>query len=590
MKVVFDLESDGLLPELTKIHCIGHYDLDERSGVVNLVHTAQDIEETIRMIQGADEIIGHNIIAFDIPALQKVYPWFKPTGKITDTLVISRLVAADLINDDANSVSLPEGFPKRLWGSHSLRAWGLRMGTMKGDYDGGWEECNQEMLDYCIQDVNVTSSLYSYLMVKAADFSERSLDLEHELAEICFRIGNNGWTFDRDGANDLYAELAKLRIQLEKDLQELFEPWEVHQVFIPKVNNKARGYVKGEPFTKVSVVEFNPNSRKHIHRCLVDKYGWKPKQFTPSGEAKVDEQVLSQLPYPEAQKLAKFFLVQKRIAQLAEGSQAWMKKVDSDGKIRHTIISGGTVSGRAAHRSPNAANVPSTRSAFGKQCRDLWTVPKGWTLCGADLSGLELRCLAHYLEDDGEYAKQILESDIHTFNQNAAGLATRDEAKRFIYSLLFGAGDKLIGEIVGGNSKDGKRLKAAFDYNVPAFVRLKKELQQAFKRGYLKGLDGRKLFVRSEHRCLSQLLQSSGAVLCKQWLALIDKEITKQGLEAYIVGWVHDEVQIACKTKEIANDVGNITRRMAKEAGEAFQFNLSVEAEFNLGRTWSDTH
>jgi DNA polymerase I-like protein with 3'-5' exonuclease and polymerase domains len=217
-------------------------------------------------------------------------------------------------------------------------------------------------------------------------------------------------------------------------------------------------------------------------------------------------------------------------------------------------------------------------------------VPKGWTLCGADLSGLELRCLAHYLEDDGEYAKQILESDIHTFNQNAAGLATRDEAKRFIYSLLFGAGDKLIGEIVGGNSKDGKRLKAAFDYNVPAFVRLKKELQQAFKRGYLKGLDGRKLFVRSEHRCLSQLLQSSGAVLCKQWLALIDKEITKQGLEAYIVGWVHDEVQIACKTKEIANDVGNITRRMAKEAGEAFQFNLSVEAEFNLGRTWSDTH
>ena len=352
----------------------------------------------------------------------------------------------------------------------------------------------------------------------------------------------------------------------------------------------AHGYVKGEIFTKVSVVEFNPNSRKHIHRCLVDKYGWKPKAFTPSGEAKVDEQVLSQLPYPEAQKLAKFFLVQKRIAQLAEGSQAWMKKVDSDGKIRHTIISGGTVSGRAAHRSPNAAQVPSTRAAFGKQCRDLWTVPKGWTLCGADLSGLELRCLAHYLDDGGEYAKQILESDIHTFNQEAAGLATRDEAKRFIYSVLFGGGDKLIGEIVGGASADGKRLKAAFDKNVPAFARLKQELQQAFKRGYLKGLDGRKLFVRSEHRCLSQLLQSSGAVLCKQWLALIDKEITKQGLEAYIVGWVHDEVQIACKTKEIANDVGNITRRMAQEAGEAFQFNLPIDAEFNLGKTWSDTH
>lgn len=229
MKVIFDLESDGLLDQLTKIHCIGHYDLDARSGQVSLAHTDQDIEQCIRMLQDADEIIGHNIIAFDIPAIQKVYPWFKPTGKITDTLVISRLVAADLITDDATSVSLPDDFQKRLWGSHSLRAWGLRMGTMKGDYDGGWEECNQEMLDYCIQDVNVTSSLYSHLMVKAADFSERSLDLEHELAEICFRIGNNGWTFDRDGANDLYAELAKLRIQLEKDLHELFEPWEVRQ-------------------------------------------------------------------------------------------------------------------------------------------------------------------------------------------------------------------------------------------------------------------------------------------------------------------------------------------------------------------------
>jgi DNA polymerase I-like protein with 3'-5' exonuclease and polymerase domains len=590
VRLVFDLESNGLLDQLDVIHCIGVADLDKPKDDIRIYHGDKDIEACLKLLMSADELIGHNIIAFDIPALQKVYTWFKPTAKLTDTLVLSRLVAADLINDDAISVSLPEDFQKRMWGSHSLKAWGLRMGTMKGDYEGGWEECNQDMLDYCVQDVNVTTALHEYLIKQSKDFSQRSLDLEHELAEVCFRIGNNGWTFDQEGANELYAELAKLRISLEKDLQELFEPWEIHQEFIPKVNNKSRGYVKGEPFTKVTVVEFNPNSRKHIHRCLVEKYGWKPAEFTPSGEAKVDETVLSKLPYPEAQKLAKFFLVQKRIAQLAEGSQAWMKKVDSDGKIRHTIISGGTVSGRASHRSPNAAQVPSTRAAFGKQCRDLWTVPKGWTLCGADLSGLELRCLAHFLEDGGEYAKQILESDIHSYNQKAAGLKTRDEAKRFIYSVLFGGGDKLIGQIVGGSAKDGKRLKDAFDTNVPAFARLKQELKQAFKRGYLKGLDGRKLFVRSEHRCLSQLLQSSGAILCKQWLAKIDQEITKQGLEAYIVGWVHDEVQIACRTKEIADHVGDITRRMAQEAGEAFSFKIPIEAEYNLGRTWSDTH
>ena len=589
MRLVFDLESNGLLKELDTIHCIGVQDLDEL-GPVKVYTGEEQLKDCLKILSEADELVGHNIINFDIPALKKVYPDWTYKAELTDTLVISRLVFADLMNDDATSVSLPEDFQKRLWGSHSLKAWGLRMGTMKGDYSGGWEECNQQMLDYCAQDVLVTSKLYFHLMNRAEGFSDTSLKLEHELAEICDRIGSNGWTFDSKAANELYAELAAIRIQLEKDIAGLFPPWEIRTEFIPKANNKKFGYVKGEPFTKVKVVEFNLNSRRHIHKCLVDKYGWKPKEYTASGDAKIDESTLHKLPYPEAKILAKHFLINKRIAQLAEGSAAWMKKVDEDGKIRHTIISGGTVSGRASHRSPNAAQVPAVRAAFGKQCRDLWTVPKGWTLCGADLSGLELRCLAHYLQDGGEYAEQILSGDIHTYNQKAAGLKTRDEAKTFIYATLYGGGDKLIGEIVGGTAKDGKRLKGDFDKNVPAFARLKQELKQAFKRGYLKGLDGRKLFVRSEHRCLSQLLQSAGAILCKQWVAHIDREITKQGLDAYIVGWVHDEVQVACRTKEIAENVGDITRRVAEQTGQDFQINLPIEAEYQLGRTWADTH
>ena len=593
MSLVFDLESNGLLDQLDTIHCIAILDTetgDRRKNASQIYHGPEGIAAALELLAEADEIIGHNIINFDIPALQKVYPSWRPKGTITDTLVLSRLVSADLMNDDAVSVSLPDGFQKRMWGSHSLKAWGLRMGTMKGDYEGGWEECNQDMLDYCEQDVRVTYELYKKLMKDSKDFSGRSIDLEHELAEVCNRIGNNGWTFDVKAAGELYAELASIRIELEKELDELFEPWEIRTEFIPKVNNKTRGYVKGEPFTKVKVVEFNPNSRKHIHFCLVKKYGWKPKAFTPSGEAKVDETVLSQLPYPEAQKLAKFFLVQKRIAQLAEGSQAWMKVCGKDGKLRHSIVSGGTVSGRASHRYPNLAQVPSTRAAFGKKCRDLFTAPKGWCLVGADLSGLELRCLAHYLQDDGEYAEQILSGDIHTYNQKAAGLKTRDEAKTFIYATLYGGGDGLIGKIVGGTAKDGKRLKADFDKNVPAFKKLKQELNTAYQRGYLKGMDGRKLFVRSEHRCLSQLLQSAGAILCKQWVALVDKELTTQKIDAYIMGWIHDEVQIACRTEEVATHVGDITRRMAEETGRAFNIQLPIEAEFSVGATWSDTH
>ena len=277
---------------------------------------------------------------------------------------------------------------------------------------------------------------------------------------------------------------------------------------------------------------------------------------------------------------------------LAEGNAAWMKLADSDGKIRHNLVSLGTVSGRCACRSPNLQQVPSTRAVYGKECRDLFTVPKGWKLLGADLSGIELRCLAHLLDDGGEYAKQIMESDIHSFNQKAAGLATRDQAKTFVYSMIFGGGDTLIGKIVGGGAKDGKRLKADFDKNVPAFKSLRNELATAYKKkGFIKGIDGRKLYIRSDHRCLSQILQNAGAVIAKKWVQLIDQEITNQGIDAYIVGFIHDEVQIACKNDEVAQYVGhNITGRMAQKSGQEFGFQIPIEAEFSVGKTWSDTH
>ena len=592
-RYIFDLETNGLLDDLTKIHCIGLHQIDnnDRRRNSESVYHGDDIPLALVLLSEAEEIIGHNIINFDIPAIKKVVPDWDTKAKITDTIVLSRLLHADLMNEDATSVSLPDGFQKRLWGSHSLKAWGLRMGTMKGDYSGGWEECNQDMLDYCEQDVHVTLQLYKKLMADAINFSDESIELEHSLATICDEIGNNGWTFDVDAANALYADLAKKRIELEKELAALFEPWELETPFIPKRDNKTLGYKKGEVFFKKKVIEFNPNSRKHIHKCLVEKYGWKPKSFTPSGDAKVDEEILLKLPYPEAKKLAEFFLIQKRIAMLAEGSQGWLKVCGKDGRIRHSIVAQGTVSGRAAHRSPNLGQVPSTRALYGKECRDLFTVPKGWVLLGSDLSGLELRCLAHFLNDGGEYAKQILEGDIHTYNQKAAGLPTRASAKTFIYSVMYGGGDGLVGAQVGGGAKEGRKLKRDFMQSIPAFKQLISELKRAYdSRGYLKGIDGRKLFVRSDHRCLSQLLQSAGAIVCKKWLKLIHNEIKNQNLDAEILGWIHDEVQIACRTKEVAEHVGDITGRMAKEAGTHFGFKIPIESEYSVGRTWSDTH
>lgn len=580
---IFDLESNGLLDTVDRIHCICIKDLD--TGDMHSF-TPDNIEEGVKLLQEMDYICGHNVIAYDIPAIQIVYPWFKPVGKIEDTLVLSRLIKADLLTDDAMDQSV--GLAKRLWGSHSLKAWGIRTQKFKGDYDGGWETFSQEMLDYCKQDVELTTHIYD--MFLSSNFSEESIDLEHEKAHVCLSISNAGWTFDVKKAGDLYAKLSRLRADLEDELQDLFEPWTVETEFIPKVNNKSRGYVKGEVFIKKKVVEFNPNSRIHIHKCLVDKYGWKPTQYSAQGAATIDDTILAKLHYPEAKKLATYFILQKRIAQLAEGKAAWLKLVDSKGILRHNLIPNGTISSRCSARSPNLQQVPRVSAPHGKECRELFTAPEGWVIMGSDLSGIELRCLSHVLDDNGEYAEQILEGDIHTYNQHKFGCKSRDISKRLIYSLIYGGGDKLLGEVVGSDAKEGRRLKTNYDRSVPAFARLKRDLSSAAKRGYLIGLDGRHLYIRSAHRQLSQLLQSSGAIIAAKWVCKIHREIERNFKnDAFIMGWIHDEVQIACKP-EVAEDVGSLSLRMAEETGNHFKMSIPITAEFNIGRTWAETH
>ena len=583
MRLVFDIETNGLLPELTTIHCIAFKNID-----TNEIKSfgPEGVEDALLFLSKATELIGHNIINFDIPAIQKVYPGWNTEAKITDTLILSRLIKADLKNEDFERNHQAE-FPKKLYGSHALKAWGLRLGNHKGDYDGGWDSFNVEMLHYMEQDVQVTHDLLKFLQPDA--WSQESIDLEHEVAHITDAIGKAGWTFDTKKAGELYAALAQERAKLELEMADLFEPWEIHEEFIPKVNNKKLGYVKGEPFTKVTVVEFNHNSRRHIEHCLKLKYAWQPKSYTPAGHAIIDDVVLGELHYPEAQKLSQLFLLSKRLGQLAEGGQAWLKRVDADGKLRHSIVSNGTVTGRASHRFPNLAQVPATRLPWGQQCRELFTVDPGYSLCGTDLSGLELRCLAHFLDDGGAYAKEILDGDIHTTNQKAAGLDTRDQAKTFIYALLYGAGDAKIGSIIDKGAKEGKLLKERFMEALPAFRTLKKAVEQASKRGFIKGLDGRQVKVRSAHAALNTLLQSAGGLICKKWLCLVDQEIKAQGIDAQIIAWVHDELQISVK-KGSEQDVCNIARRSAEKAGESFGFRIPVGADATIGGTWADTH
>ena len=582
MRLIADIETDGFLDKLTKIHCIAVMNADDSSQ--RWVYSPDSIEEGVQQLSQASELIMHNGIAFDIPAIQKIYPHFSVDKMtVTDTLVLSRLIRPDLKNEDFLSQ-----LPKKLHGSHSLKAWGQRLGEMKGDFGEttDWSVWTQEMQDYCEQDVTVTHKLWEALAPH--EWSEKAISFEHDLAELCHRIGNAGWTFDMDKAAVLYGRLSQERSELEKELLELFPAWTIEEEFIPKVNNSKLGYEKGVPFIKTKTIEFNPNSRRHIEFCLRQKYNWKPKEFTPVGSAKIDETTLSELPFPEAQKLARSFMIQKRLGMLAEGKAAWMKLMNDDGKLRHTINSLGTISGRCSSFAPNLQQVPAVRAEFGQECRELFTVPEGYQLVGADLSGIELRCLAHFMQDGGAYAKEILEGDIHLANAKAMGVS-RDQAKTAIYCMIYGGGDKRLGEAVNGSSREGKALRAKFYQNNPAFASLLKAVAEVVRtRKHLSGLDGRKLHARSEHGQLNVLLQSAAALIAKQWVKLIDQAIKQENLDAEIIAFVHDEVQI--KVKGDADYVGNLARRMAEEAGRHFNFKLPIGAEYTIGRNWAETH
>ena len=398
---------------------------------------------------------------------------------------------------------------------------------------------------------------------------------------------------------ELLVKLIVHRDRLEVVLKETFKPWTVTLPdFIPKRANKTLGYLAGVPVPRVKTVMFNPRSRPHIANRITALYGWVPEKFTDAGAPQVDEEVMKDLPYPEAPLLTEYLMVSKRLGQLSEGDNAWMKLV-TKGKIHGSINQNGAVTGRATHSRPNISQVPSGSSEYGEECRALFTVPPGWTLVGADASGLELRCLAHYMArwDSGAYGEALLNGDIHTVNQKAAGLPTRANAKTFIYGFLYGAGDAKVGQIVGGTAVDGKKLKTKFLKGLPALKYLKEAVQLKAKNdGCLRGLDGRSIHIRSSHAALNTLLQSAGALVCKQWVVTLESHLRSKGMahgwegDYALCAWSHDEVQIACRTPEIAYEVAKVAMESVTEVGELFNFRCRLNGEAKQGTTWAMTH
>lgn len=608
-RYAFDIETNGLLEELDTVHSLVLFDAD--TGEIALSCAAEDewqsIEDGLHLLMEADQIIGHNIIKFDIPALKKVYPWFSiDEDRVYDTLVMSRLLWGDLIDRDHKAIAMGK-LPGYLRGSHGLEAWGCRLGEWKGDYSkemkakglDPWAEWNEEMQRYCEQDVVVTVKLLELIEGKNTD--PRAVELEHRIAHIVWEQEQYGFVFDIDGAHKLLRQLQEERADIESKLQSLFDPWYSKEETVTSkrtVNYKSverHSTWAGVQHTKVKLNVFNPGSRHHIADRLMKVRGWKPSEFTAKGQPKVDDEILQNLPYPEAQKIAYYLMLQKRIGQLYEGRNSWINKFNSTtGRMHGSVVTNGAVTGRMTHSNPNVAQTPSVNAPFGAECRSLWTVPSGKKLVGVDVSGLELRMLAHFMapHDGGEYGRQVIDGDIHTVNMEAAGLPERNMAKTFIYAFLYGAGNEKIGSIVGKGAKHGGVLKKRFLERTPALNKLIKGVSRKARRdGWLTGLDGRILPVRHQHAALNTLLQSAGALVCKRWAVECDDELRRRGWKdkVHVVANIHDELQFECD-EDIAEEWGEIAVECIVRAGNYFNIRVPLTGEANVGSNWKETH
>lgn len=543
-QVILDIETNSLTPDT--IWCVVCQEIDSFEFHV---FTEPDPFNSFMEEKNYDKIIGHNILAFDAPILRRLWNANLPHKKLFDTMILGQI---------AN--------PIREQG-HSLDAWGWALKCPKGKHSD-WSIYSKEMLKYCKLDVTLTQKVYLRLREELRGFSLECIQLEHDVKRITTEQEQHGFYLNQLYTMDLVSKLDKRLIEIRTELQKTFPPKRIETKLITK--------------TKVEMEEFNVGSRKQIAERLQEK-GWKPKHTTDKGSIIVDERVLRTIDMPEAKLISEYLMLQKRIAQL----NSWLEALDHspDDRVHGQVLTLRTITGRMAHAKPNMAQVPASYSPYGSECRTCWTVPEGRVLVGIDASGLELRMLAHYMNDKS-YIKEVLEGDIHTVNQKNAGLQTRDQAKTFIYALLYGAGAKKIGAIIGRGSKEGKKLIENFLNKTPALGALRERVLNEAGQGWVRGLDNRKLLIRSSHSALNTKLQGGGAIVMKKALVLFDNWLSD---DVKIVANIHDEWQVECDEND-GDVVGKFGVTAIMKAGDHFKMNCPLTGEYKIGTNWMETH
>ena len=574
--ICLDIETDGLDP--TKIWLAACKDIDS-----DFVKVCFNREELLKTIANTDVFIGHNILGFDLPCLKKLWDIDIDYRKVKDTLVLSTLF-----------------YPERK-GGHSLEQWGIRLNNEKGKHTD-WSKISSDMISYCMQDVRLTGQVYKHLLDTEKDsFSDGSIELEHMIKHVITQQERKGFYLDEKKTHILLSEIKSKSDEILLQVRQEVKPSvRLVREVIPRYKKDgclaATGLQSidrphetvGGPFSMISFEPFNLGSPKQII-ARMERFGWKPVEFTEKGQAKITQknlETVSSTAPSSIRNLAKWKMLETRVKTM----EGWLDALSSDGRVHGKVFPMGAVTGRMTHAEPNLANIVSSNKPYGTELRSCWTVENVDTHClvGMDVKGLELRMLAHYMQDDN-FTSEVIDGDPHTYNQNAAGLETRAQAKTFIYALLYGAGAAKIGSIINGSSRQGKETQEKFLRNVPKLGKLIGAVQKKASRGYIRGIDGRKLWIRQARAALNTLLQGGGAIVCKQWSIILHDEIQRRNLDAHLVNTIHDEQQYEV-SKEHSEELMEIADTTMLKTGEFFNMRLPLNADATMGTTWAETH
>ena len=595
MRLLFDLETDNLYENVTRIWLIVAMDIDTKQirCFSDQDSELESLQAGLEYLSSADTLLGHNIIGYDIPVIRKLYKDIELSFDHIDTLNLSRLAYPSFAEIDF-ALAKKGQLPKNLINKHSLAAWGHRLRMWKGDYSD-WSKYTKEMLEYCQRDVKLTFAVYNKCMSEIN--AGESVEIEMEFQKIIQIQETLGVPFNVELAKEMARELERTKGTVTEEIRAIVPTHTTYKTIIPRRNNAEKGYIQGVPFQKETVSEFNPGSRQQIISFLQQKYAWEPTVFTDNDNPSLDSDVLEGLSYPEAKLFQRYFETTKLLGQLSAGPQSWLKHVNN-GIIRGRMITNGTITGRCTHHSPNLGQIPSVDSFMGKEVRALFYAPSGYNLVGCDASKLELVCLAHYLApyDNGDYARIVESGDVHEKNRLAAGLDTRSVAKRYIYAFLYGAGDEMLGSIIAPDADKrtreiiGAKSRRSLYQQIPALQKLSEAVKVAFAaRGHIFSLDGRKIKPRSAHTALNSLLQSAGAVLMKKATILKWDHILNEELHAAPALHVHDEYQDIVR-EDHAKRVGELGVKAIEESGAHFKLKCFLTGEYKIGNNWAETH